>query len=379
MRVYGEFRDKATYNVAEKSAISVRDGILEYLGSEIGYEPKDKMFKVYRSPATIANAAMLLNGIHLTDDHVCLDSEPANPRGQVLSSKMIDLNQPDLLTRIGILNTLRIEPDVQANLDAGKRELSLGYRATLVDAIEGSNFDLEQIEIIPHHLAVVDAGRCGSVCSFIDHKRFDKGTEHMKTTKKPLHKTFIDAEGNPSMTEIVAIVQALPEALAALPADEVMKLLPTLQEIVTKAGGTAKKEDEPALDDEAAKAAEAAKAKETPANDPAKEPVMDEAEKEKTKIADAKKITDASNAAVARHVEVMEKARQFLPSDYKFKDASTVQLMRDAVAVEHGTQKFSDSELDIAFKMLKKNQSQYRNFGDGAATGKFTNLADKTY
>lgn len=378
MRVYGEFQDKAIYNAAEKTAISVRDGVLEYLGSEIGYKPADKIFKVYRSPATIANAAMLMNGISLTDDHVDLNAEPAHPKGKVTSSKMIDLNQPDLLARIGILNNITVEPDVQANLDAGKRELSLGYRASLIPAVEGSNFDLEQIEIMPHHLAVVDAGRCGSVCSFIDHKRFDKGTEHMTTKKKPTHKAFIDAEGNPSMTEIVAIVQALPDALAQLPADELVKLVPMLQEIVTKAGGAAKV-DEPAADDEAAKAAaEAEKAKDNPAAEPEKK-TMDEAEKEKIAVADAKKIADATKTAVARHVEVMDKARQFLPDDYKFQGKETPQIMRDALAVEHGTQKFSDSELDVAFKLLKKTQSKYQKFGDGASTGKFTNLADKQF
>ena len=51
------FSDAVTYDGQMKAAISVRDGVLEYLGSELGMSPADKIFYVYRSPATIASAA----------------------------------------------------------------------------------------------------------------------------------------------------------------------------------------------------------------------------------------------------------------------------------------------------------------------------------
>lgn len=373
-KTFAHFRDRAIYDSTAKTAISVRDGVLEYFGSEIGHLPADKVFKVYRSPATIANAAQLMRGIPVTNDHVSLDVAVDSPAGEVLSSKMIDLNMPEVTARIGVMNELKVAPELLGYVDAGKRELSLGYRATLVEC-SIPEFDLEQIDILPHHLAVVDAGRNGSVCSFIDHERNNENQEETEMTKKKdkaaLHKVFTDAEGQPSMTEIVAIAQALPEALAALPVDELAKVLPVLQEIVSKAGGggAAAAAATEGVDDEAA-AGEG--------DDPKKDKTMDAEEPKKdTPVTDSKAFKDAMKAGLDRHVKVMDKARQFLPEDYKFEGKSTEQVMRDAVAVEHGKTAFSDSELEVAFKMMKKTQSQYRNFGDGASTGKFSNLADK--
>jgi len=370
-KTFAHFRDRAIYDSNAKTAISVRDGVLEYYGSEIGHLPADKVFKVYRSPATIANAAALMRGIPVTNDHVSLDVAVDTPQGEVLSAKMIDLNMPDVAARLGVMNELNVAPELLGYVDAGKRELSLGYRATLVEC-SLPEFDLEQIDILPHHLAVVDAGRNGSVCSFIDHQRNNEGNEDMKKKDKDaLHKVFKDAEGNPSMTEIVAIAQALPEALAQLPVDELAKVLPVLQEIVAKsgAGGGAA----------AAAADEGAEAAAGEGYQPKKDPAMDgEGEpKKEVPVTDSKEFKDALTKKIDRHVMVMDKARQFLPDDYKFAGKSTEQIMKDTVAVEHGKTVFSDSELEVAFKMMKKTQSQYRNFGDGAATGKFAQLADK--
>jgi len=62
-KIHRQFADTATYSDTERTAVSIRDGVLEYLGTEIGLEPPDKVFAVYRSPATIANAAHAMKGI----------------------------------------------------------------------------------------------------------------------------------------------------------------------------------------------------------------------------------------------------------------------------------------------------------------------------
>lgn len=388
-KVFGNFRDSLVFDSKEKTAISVRDGVLEYYGQEIGYEPADKIFKVYRSPATIANAAALMINIPLTNDHVDVNQPVPDDRkkGTVLTSKMIDLNDPETQARIGVLNKIDVAGDQLIFLQTGKKELSLGYGAVLIPAPEGSNFDLEQIEIVPHHLATVDAGRCGSVCSFIDHA---KGNETMskKTAKaKPLNKAFTDAEGKPSMTEIVAIVQSLPDALAALPADELMKVMPTLQEIVNTSKGKEPAPDSVEAEEESSEETaedEAADegAEEQTAEDEAAE--GDDKDKDKkTPVTDSKEFKDAVAAGIksanATYIAVVDKARQFLPETFSFADKTANDIMRAALATEYGKQKFTDGELDVAFKMLKKTKSQHQKFGDGAATkGKFTALADKS-
>lgn len=376
MKTFHVFKDSVPYDGQLKTAISVRDGVLEYLGAEINREPFNKVFRVYRSPATIANAAGLMQGIPLTNDHVSTDYPVTDPKGTVLTSKMIDIDLPEVNARLGVVNTLDITSETDAFLNANKRELSLGYTAALIDAAPDSGYDLEQVDIMPHHLAQVNAGRCGSICSFIDHKRTEGNT---MTTKAKLHKAFLDADGAPSMTDIVAIAQALPEAIATLPVDKLTEMLPVLQEIVSAAGGKAPAAAADAAEDTVDGGEDTVEAGDEV---PDKADTVPGGVANKVAVADSKEFKDALQIATAEaiknHIAVVEKARGFLDSNYKFEGKTTNQVMLDAVAVEHGKTKFSDSELAIAFKMLKPSKSNYTNFGDGAAGGKFAAAADKS-
>lgn len=379
-KIVAHFRDSFKYDAVQKTAISVRDGVIEYYGAEIGMTPTDKIFKVYRSPATIANAAVDMQGIPLTVDHVSVDMPVTDACGSVLTSRMIDLKSDDMASNVGVLNTLDVLNDQLGTLATGKRELSLGYRATLVEMPPDSGYDFEQRDIAPHHLAIVDAGRCGSVCSFIDHKA-SEGTTDMK--KKKLHKAFSDAEGQPSLSGIVDIVNALPDAIASLPLDEAQKVMPILQGIVAANGGAAKTEADPAATDEDPKADEDTPAADEGA-DPEGEPKVEttdedpEDEEKKKPFGDAKSFADAVNKGVQEHMQIVDRARQFLPDTYSFKGKTGRQIMLDAVATEHPKTKFSDSELNVAFKLLKKTESKYKSFGDSMATeGKFSDHVKK--
>jgi hypothetical protein len=186
---------------------------------------------------------------------------------------------------------------------------------------------------------------------------------------KKLHKAFCDAEGALSLAQIVELAAGLPEAIKNVPADKLSELLPALQEIMA--------------------AAEAAGVESAPTDPVVEEvPVMTDEEAsllvdESAVTGDPVKVTDsmrkvlaqkfgdatrrAVDSAVKVHASVIDKARTILPETYSFADKSTAQLMRDALAVEHGSQKFSDSELSVAFKLLKKSGGEYQNFGDRAA------------
>lgn len=347
------FSDAMKWDGQHKTAISIRDGVLEYYGSELGIEPADKVFTVYRSPATIANVRDLMAGIPLTDEHVDTDTPVDTPVGSVLSAEVIDLFDDLTDARLGIKNNVDVSGPMLIELEEGKRELSLGYKGELHPH---SKYDYEQKNIVPHHLAVVDAGRCGSACSFIDRK--PDGVNPMKRKPK-LHKAFLDADGQPNLQEVVEIAQQLPEALKALPMDELTKVVPALQEIIASSGTS------PAADIEEEILDEEILDEEVEVTD---EEADEEAEVEK-KFADSKSFKDAVAGAVARHTEVIEKARQFVDESYSFKGKSTQRVMRDALAVEHGSQSFSDSELSVAFKLLKKSSNQLQNFGDASGSG----------
>lgn len=342
----GHFADAMPYDAAAKTAISVRDGVLEYYGQEIGQEPADQIFRVYRSPATIANAARAMEGIPITDDHVTLDVPPPTDGGLVNESRMIDTRDEYTHTTIAVQNKVLLSDTLQMTVDAGKCELSLGYRAELVPH---DVYDFEQRDIIPHHVAVVDRGRCGPMCSFID--KLPKQGEIVK-----LHKAFLDAEGALNLQQVAELAAALPEAIKAVPVNELPKLLAPMQKII-----------------ELAKTVGV----EAPAEEEAPAPVEDEDPVEKVEDEDPaakeeeeKKFADSVAAAVETAVKVrlaiVDKAREFLPADYAFADSAPDKIMRDALATDTDT-KFEDAELPVAFKLLKKRDSQYKQFGDSNA------------
>lgn len=356
----GQFRDEAIFDPIKKVAISVRDGVLEYLGAELGMNPPDKMFRVYRSPATIANTAALMVGLPLTDGHVALDAPAPTDGGRIVAAEMVDARDVIDGSMLAIRNQLELSDTLLAAVEAGKNELSLGYSA---DLIPHADYDFEQRDIRPHHLAAVDRGRCGAGCSFLDRK-----PETPMTTK--LHKLFTDAEGQMNLAQVVEIATAIPEAIKSVDVKDLPKLLPALQQIVEAAKGAMPKEEPTPEEAEAPVVEDEAPVEED-------KPVEDEApveEDKKTPFSDASFVAFV-DAAVRKHAIVIEKARGFLPDTYSFADKATAQIMRDTLATVE-TDTFSDEELPLAFKLLKKPAADYRTFGD-AVSSALTTLANK--
>lgn len=348
------FNDAVTYDGAMKSAISVRDGVLEYLGSELGMEPSDRIFYVYRSPATIASAASLMPGIPLLSEHVEPGTEDADVRSRVKSASLVDAFDTSTASTLAIRNMITVAPEIEGELESGKRELSLGYTGAL---IPHDKYDFEQRDIIPTHLAVVEKGRCGSGCRFLDRK------PTQEATMPKMHKAFTDADGAASLSQIVEIAAGLPEAIKNVPVDKLQELMPALQEIMDIANAVGVKPS-------------------APTEEMVEEEVMDEkpednpAQGEQMPITDSAAFKDAVKAAtesaVKTHAVVIDKARDFVGEGYNFADKSAVQIMRDALATQHGATQFTDSELPVAFKLLKPQSQDYRNFGDSQTEGGLT-------
>lgn len=354
------FEDAATYDPVEKSAISVRDGVLEYLGSELGLEPADKVFTVYRSPATMANAAYKMAGIPLTDEHVSIDVDAPQTGSTVVESTVIDMQYPGTDTRLGVLNRLAMDDNAITMMDS-KRELSLGYTAYLVPH---ERYDFEQLDIVPHHLAAVPAGRCGSLCSFLDRKPLTPQSQEADMAgKTKLHKAFLDADGAVSLEQIVEMATGLPEAIKSVPVDKLQELMPALQEIMSYAKSQGVEPEQTAdmdIDEEV---------KDKPTED------MDYEDGDKPKFSDAdfRKAVDKekrtfADAEVKRYAEVVNKARNFLDAEYDFAGKSANEVMRDALATQ-STDQFEDSELSVAFKLLRKPDTDYSQFGDSKPEG----------
>jgi hypothetical protein len=347
-----DFTDSLTFDTATKTAISVRDGVQNYLGIELGLQPYDKVFTIYRSPATIANCVTRLNNLPLTDEHVSLDEAPTMTCGNVVDSVLVDNFDENHNSTLAVKNSIMLDGAILDQLQNGKRELSLGYRANMKPH---DRYDFEQTDIEPHHLAVVSRGRCGGMCAFIDKQG-----------------EIMEEQTNPTLEEAVAIAVALPDAIKKLSIDELQKVLPVLQSIV----GIEKQAEAPEAEAETMPEGEKPEVMDE-AEAPAEEMKQDEDEKaEKVAVTDTAEFKDALTKAIEAHTTVIEKAREFVDASYSFTGKTTTQIMRDALAVEHGTQKFEDAEVSVAFKLLKKTASSLKSFGDSGACP-FDLLKDK--
>lgn len=379
--IQATFQDRLDFNPTTKKGISIRDGVVEYAGIEIGIEPPEKMFKVYRSPAAIAGILDSMVGIPLYDRHV--DSEENSKSvGRVVSAEAIDLFDDSTDSRIGLENKIEVDEIALLQIENGKRELSLSY---LGELIPHEKYDFEQKNLKPMHLAIVDSGRCGSRCSFVDKKyqemppMADKKTSKKKTVKPELAQIFCDAEGMPNLQTIVETAMGLPDALKMLPLQKLMELMPMFQEVI-KIASNVGVQDEGHEDD-----VEDPDKKTDPENKEKKVDDKKNSDGEKVlKVEDSAEFKNAlaavakkSEKKMADHTDVVVRAAKFLDSEYSFDKKTTLEIMRDSLEIYHPEVKFEDNEVSAAFKMLKFADSPTKNFGKNDNKSSFAALEDK--
>ena len=350
------FESEVFIDMADKSLYSVRDGVQEYLGIEVGQQPIDRTFTYYRSPETITSMLGSLDGIPIIDEHIDPKTEPRpeDILGVIKSTQVEEFIDSTFNTTLRVKNKVVLNDKGLSVLKGGKNKLSLGY---LGKVRKHDRFDFEQYDVKPTHLAMVSSARGGDGLSFTD-----KGN-------KTMDEVFKDADGNLSMQRIVDIVMALPEAIKEMPIDRLQELAPVLEEMMTMTGGEA----------EASEMPEGGQPEEMPEEQPEEMP-----EEEQVGVTDSAEFKDALTegikSGVKLHAEVTDKARKFLPDDFSFADKSPTEIMRETLK-RHTGESFTDAELSVAFKMLKAD-NKYKSFGDSSTDNtrtKFTDLADKEY
>lgn len=375
---------KITFDEQGKRLISVRDGFQEYAGIELGLQPYDKTFKVYRSPETIRAIINQLSNIPVTDGHVELEDIPANKvKGFITDSSIVKYDNKDTASTIAIKNNVKLQDNVIQLLDS-KKELSLGYFA---ETKEHDLYDFEQVNIIPHHLAIVENGRCGSVCKFRDERKDmdPKDAENKDATESteskvtdaggenPVEETK-DAEAPVNLQRIAEVVKDLPEAVKLMSLEELTALVPVLESAISTARAATPNGQE------ATQGTEMEGAEEAETEQPAEE-VSDEEgnptskEDEKTDFKDSKEFKDAVMSMSDERVNVILKAKKFLDEKYDFKNTCTTQIMKDTLATQ-SKESFKDEEVGVAFKMLKKLEN-YSKFADNKAKNEWDEIKDK--
>ena len=311
-----DMKFKDNQSLESKKVISVRDGYQEYLGAEIGVEPFDKVFKIFRSKDTIEELNDKLKNIPLTIEHLDdLDNRVPEDEtvGKILNSKIIEALDKDNDSTINLENEiLTFENKLKYN---DYKQLSLGYKAT---TLPHDVYDFEQVDIIPHHLAIVERGRCGDGCKFLDKK-------------------------GDSKMDLKELLAKLKELLGSAEEQEMMDAIAEMKDMFPKED--TKDEDMEAKEEEIKEMKDTIAKLEKAKDEAVKKSLENFKDSESFK----KHMLDAGN----ERVSVISKAVKYLDKDYKFEDKTNEVIMQDTLKAEFPNESFKDAEIGVAFKMLK--------------------------
>lgn len=232
-------------------------GVFPYTGSQISPElDPDKIYMVYRPEEELSNPETIdsFKLLPWTDEHAMLGSEdegmlPAERKG------IHGVIGEDVYFEDGYLKgNLKVFSDKLANLiEAGKKELSIGYRC-LYDIVSGvyngTRYDAIQRNIRGNHLALVDEGRSGPDVAVLDHFKFtfDSRGLVMPNAKNKQDRKAMDEGEEMTLSELVKMVKALAEKVDGMMAkgsDEDEEGKKELSEKAAKEGD-AKDEENPA-------------------------------------------------------------------------------------------------------------------------------------
>lgn len=163
-----------TTNFLNAPVTLARTGIQYYMGVELGLADERMLEKVgvLRKAEEVFHPDSIASYLNLvvTDNHpnelVTTDNVKALQIGTVSGVTQVE----DLLTGVITITDKRQIDDIKN----GKREVSVGYSNVLKEESgvhDGEKYEFVQTEIRANHLAIVDAGRCGSACKLtLDHK-----------------------------------------------------------------------------------------------------------------------------------------------------------------------------------------------------------------
>lgn len=150
-----------------------KEGVFPYLGKSISEDCEpDKVYKVYRSAKTLEQSVDTWDNPPkpFIDDHemlgegfTAIDERPV--QGIIYNPSCED----------GVLyaDIAVYSEDLKSEIENGKKELSLGYFCKYRKergVFNGEVYDFVQEDMVGNHIALVDAGRCGSDVRVFDHK-----------------------------------------------------------------------------------------------------------------------------------------------------------------------------------------------------------------
>lgn len=226
------FFDKLSLSVPRKTADgyllarsrATRIGVADYLGSELG-RPDMARVAVYRPESEVFDQASVASfiGKPITDNHPSVPVTAANWSDYAKGFIGSAMRDGDFLAfDLALMDGATID-----SIDAGKRELSLGYSGSLSwtpgTAPDGQHYDAVIGNLRGNHCAVVGAARMGSSCRIGDAAICAAGSVALFDAKPP--KSSIDEALKAKFAERAKKYGvSVKEMLSGLPADVVSQI-----------------------------------------------------------------------------------------------------------------------------------------------------------
>jgi hypothetical protein len=164
-------RDSAGNMVA--SVLAARTGLQDYAGYEVG-KPDQARVVVYRPAEEVFSRDSMRSfaGAPVTIEHPSEPVNPSNWKDHAVGEASEEIVRDGEAVRVPFL--LRDSAGIQA-VEAGKREISMGYECTLDwtpgQTADGTPYDAVQRGIRINHLAIVDRARGGPTLRIGDQEK----------------------------------------------------------------------------------------------------------------------------------------------------------------------------------------------------------------
>ena len=324
--------DENGYLLVENNPLT-KEGVFPYSGAQIGLEPPDRIFKVYR-PAEELQKAETLKSFELVpfiNEHAMLGDYgvPAESKGVLgVVGQNVKFNAPYLTADIKIFGN-----KMKDLLERGKNNISAGYSFDLDNTsgnFNGENYDCIQRNIRCNHIALVQEGRCGK-----DVRVLDKND--IIPDALPLNLNSGEKNMQISSEELAELVKNLTARV-----DKLENFKNNLQPIEEKEHGTSLDAEE-----ENAEMAEKTQFAET-AEAPLKEDV-------------AAKVAEPEDEEVAKDEGDLELEKEPLPSDVYTKETESLTTTDNC---ENKTKQALDSALKTIEKLKQQMKKQALDSGE---------------
>lgn len=229
-----------------------KEGVFPYLGHTISddCEP-NKIYKVYRPAKTLADSVPTWDNPPkpFIDDHEML-GEGFTP----IDDRPVQgiIYNPECKDGVLYADIAVYSEDLKQNIENGKKELSLGYFCKYKKergVFKGEVYDYVQYDMVGNHIALVDAGRCGSDVKVFDHKctmdsldlgsSFEQEMPLKKTTESAKIENEKPKEGQ--MAKYISVADAAEVLKEKLDEEKAKEIVDSLEE---KADEEKKSEDE---------------------------------------------------------------------------------------------------------------------------------------